>query len=64
MQKCKKKHAKIALEGSISVFLLKLNIVNIKMINKHDKSVKIVQNKHFYVFIEKRLNSNAIIVYI
>ena len=57
IKKCKnikKKHAKIALEGSISVFLLKLNIVNIKMINKHDKSVKIVQNKHFYVFIEKK----------
>ena len=45
-------------------YILTLNIVNIKMINKHDKSLKIVQNKHFYVFIEKRLNSNAIIVYI
>ena len=25
------------------------------MINKPDKSVKIVQNKHFYVFIEKKV---------
>ena len=34
------------------------------MINKHEKSVKIVQNKHLYAFIEKGLISNAIIVYI
>ncbi len=33
-----------------------------KLINKHEKSVKMPQNKHLYAIIEKRLNSNAMIV--